>query len=465
MPGDFSRVTFAPERHYAAVLLQQGRVQLDADTNEQARILLHLQRTLTADLIGPWGAPRDNAGFAIGVQVDQQNDLDDLTVSPGRFYVAGILCENEATDADGEPRAVSYFHQPDTHFDPKDPDDRLPEPPLLVYLRVHERDVTVIEDPSLREVALGDNGPDTAIRAKVVWQVLVTDTVPGTEDPLGDLNAADIRDKWASWQETALGQRPRLRARAKRPPSTDTDPCVTDPEARYRGPENQLYRVEVNTPGPAGSATFKWSRENASVALPIRHLSGKLVEVASLGRDGRLGIERDDFVQLVDDRSALRWRAHDLVRVKDVDPLELRVELWDAPPAGVGDVPGLHPLLRRWDHRQRPASAGTGTLAGDNALEVVEGTDEDNWIELEDGVQVQFAPGGNYRTGDHWLVRASTATGDVEWPRSGDDPAWRRPAGVTLATAPLALIRLNQKQFLLDDLRCVFDRLACPPTT
>ena len=30
--------------------------------------------------------------------------------------------------------------------------------------------------------------------------------------------------------------------------------------------ENQLYRVEVHDPGELGSATFKWSRENASIA-------------------------------------------------------------------------------------------------------------------------------------------------------------------------------------------------------
>ena len=35
MKGDFSRETFDRARHYSAVLLQQGRVQLDADWNEQ----------------------------------------------------------------------------------------------------------------------------------------------------------------------------------------------------------------------------------------------------------------------------------------------------------------------------------------------------------------------------------------------------------------------------------------------
>ena len=38
MKGDFSRITFDPKKHYSRVLMQQGRVQLDADWNEQAAI-------------------------------------------------------------------------------------------------------------------------------------------------------------------------------------------------------------------------------------------------------------------------------------------------------------------------------------------------------------------------------------------------------------------------------------------
>ena len=62
MHADLSRSTFRPERHYSAVVAQQGRVQLDADLNEQTAIQLHQARTLAADLIGPHGGPRDAAG-------------------------------------------------------------------------------------------------------------------------------------------------------------------------------------------------------------------------------------------------------------------------------------------------------------------------------------------------------------------------------------------------------------------
>ena len=57
MKGDFTRNTFDPAKHFSRVLMQQGRVTLDADQNEQAAIQLHYLRTLARDLIGPYAAP------------------------------------------------------------------------------------------------------------------------------------------------------------------------------------------------------------------------------------------------------------------------------------------------------------------------------------------------------------------------------------------------------------------------
>src|SRR5438045_2745266 len=47
MKGDFSRSTFNPGKHYTSVRMQQGRVQTDADWNEQANIPAHLGETST----------------------------------------------------------------------------------------------------------------------------------------------------------------------------------------------------------------------------------------------------------------------------------------------------------------------------------------------------------------------------------------------------------------------------------
>jgi photosystem II stability/assembly factor-like uncharacterized protein len=67
MRGDFSRLTFRPENHFSGVLLQQGRVQLDAEFNEQVAIDVYRDRATARDVIGPAGAPIDGGGFAIAV--------------------------------------------------------------------------------------------------------------------------------------------------------------------------------------------------------------------------------------------------------------------------------------------------------------------------------------------------------------------------------------------------------------
>ena len=47
------------------------------------------------------------------------------------------------------------------------------------------------------------------------------------------------------------------------------DPCELPPVAGYSGLENQTYRVEIHEGGAPGTATFKWSRDNGSVAIPV----------------------------------------------------------------------------------------------------------------------------------------------------------------------------------------------------
>ena len=95
MKGDFSRYRFDPAKHYAAVLEQQGRVQLDADANEQRAIEAHRLLTQTVDVVGATGAPRHAAGFAVSLNADNTS----LLIGPGRYYVDGLLCE-AATQTD-----------------------------------------------------------------------------------------------------------------------------------------------------------------------------------------------------------------------------------------------------------------------------------------------------------------------------------------------------------------------------
>src|SRR5919199_1372302 len=115
MYGDFSRLTFAPEKRYSSVLIQQGRVSLDADTNENTAILLHLMRTLARDLVGPYGGPQD-AGFGIGTTPSEADPtkLEDLLIGYGHYYVEGLLVENPRST--GAATGISYYGQPDAYL-------------------------------------------------------------------------------------------------------------------------------------------------------------------------------------------------------------------------------------------------------------------------------------------------------------------------------------------------------------
>src|SRR5262249_1290617 len=146
---------------YTKVLKQQGRVDLDADDNEQAFIADHLARTSRMDLAGmECGAPTLAPGFAITLSAGGT----DLDISAGRFYAHGLICEL--------PKGTTYRTQP---FAP------LPGVPYpltltpvdkktyLVYLDAWERHLTVIEAPEIREAAL--DGRDTTTRTQTIFQV------------------------------------------------------------------------------------------------------------------------------------------------------------------------------------------------------------------------------------------------------------------------------------------------------
>ena len=89
------------------------------------------------------------------------------------------------------------------------------------------------------------------------------------------------------------------------------------PQAGYRGLENQLYRVEVHTPGPVGTATFKWSRDNATVASRVTHInpSRTRITVESLGRDDVLTFHDGEWVEVTDDWRELHGLPGELRRI------------------------------------------------------------------------------------------------------------------------------------------------------
>lgn len=473
MYGDFSRLTFRPEKRYSAVLAQQGRVQLDADANEQAAIQQYLRRRLAADLIGLHAGPVNETGdgparctaFEIHYRHAEDGHPANLVIGSGHYYVDGLLADASVPEParpvhehehdheherkreqaherehEREPELWTYWTQPDACRDEDDEADRLPEEfPFLVYLKVEERFISAVEDPGIREVALGPALPDTSGRVKVTWQVLPMRASDGFEPPK-DPSAHRLRLAFDAWAARRSEPACRMAARAVRPEDVDDDPRVVGPESGYRGPENQLYRIEVHHAGtagtdPAASATFKWSRENGSVVFPVADIDETWVSLASLGRDDKLDLHIADWVEVVDDACLAHAAAHPLLEVLDVDVAGRRVRLSGEPRHDVGHNPDRHPCLRRWD--QRPGDDHHGSAFSHGAQHIAEGI----WIDIEDGVQVLFAPDGEYRTGDYWLIPARSRTGDVEWPRDdGGRPLLEQPAGISSRYAPLAWI-------------------------
>lgn len=529
MKADLTRDTFHPRKHYSRVLTQQGRVQLDADMNEQAAILLRSLQMLAGDLIGPAGGPASNLGFEI-LPLTPATTQPDFQIGFGNYYVNGMLCQADFTpiaflpttildvfevinwSSDFEQatipyfevfdatqpskkgvavqitnqkaqnqikiqavtsgtlfppnpklrRLITYLHQPDYVFSAtpnavSPPSLQTSNGDLQIYLDVWERVITYAEDDSIREVALG--GPDTAARSKLVWQVKWQPAPAAGEN------------QSACFTPPPPSPRGWLQAMAKQS-SPSPNPCIINPNASYTGPENQLYRVEINRSGPAGtssgnSATFKWSRENGSVIYPIASGGGTPnVVLESLGRDDRFGLAEGNLVEVQDDRSVLMNLPGNLLPVQAIDRTSMTVTLGGKPDSLLGGDKTLHRLLRRWDQTAGDPAEGGLTLDTDNAALVQEGV----WLNLEDGVQIRFqsadpvqSPPTNspptvnqYLTGDYWLIPARTATGDVEWPKVEDAqgnpetdaqgniiPVALPPHGIPHYYAPLAVISVT----------------------
>jgi hypothetical protein len=507
LKADLTRASFDPFKHFSRVLMQQGRVQLDADWNEQGDILLHLIRQLAKDSFGSAGSP--NGGFMPAALAKR---TDDFEIGPGVFYVDGILCELDAAPAaildhdvaqntitlaqwtvDPEPRQVgqylrlsddavpatkplvaritaldyenrrvtladadlsplttfvdgrarrivTYLTQPDLPGAPP-----LPAGPCQLYIDVWERLITTLEDDSIREVAL--NGADTTARARVVWQVrALQDGVTAK----ACLTPQQLSDKLQGWD------RGLLRARTK-PGAASTDPCTVSPDARYRGAENQLYRVEINTGSVDASGnppSFKWSRDNASVVYRVRSVqvaaNTTTVMLDDLGRDDRQGLAEGDYVEIQDDQSVLAQIPGQLLQVQSIDRGKAIVVLGGSLATTVGSQPQLHPMMRRWDHR----TANGLDIGKDGALLIKGGSlagGDAAWLMLEDGIQILFEdiPNVKYRAGDYWLIPARVATGDVIWPQetaldaqrnSVTNPVAKGPDGVVHHYAPLAIL-------------------------
>ena len=415
MGADFSRVRLNPLLDYAGVELQQGRVLVDADANELVAIIDRRLRALASDTLG---RATVSSTTADAFKIEPVGGT--LRIGKGRLYVDGLLAENHGAP-DPAKRvfdpllAETQFADPLTY--PTQP--YLPSPPALpaagthlVYLDVWDRAVTPLEQPDLVENAIG---VDASTRVQTVWQVRAL-----AEDAGGFTCASPDADlpAWATLIAPSSG----VLTTGTFDVAPSSDPCELPPSGGYRGLENQLYRVEIHDPGqPGGAATFKWSRENASVGSRVASvISATELELATLGRDDVLRVNTGDWVEILDDAREFSQSAGEMRRVT-VDDATHHITFAPALPAAM--LTGANLRVRRWDQKGqvfRTDASGTPVQVQDldaaGSTGVIKVPGAGTTLLLEDGLTVTFASTGakGFNAGDYWVFAARTADASVE---------------------------------------------------
>ena len=331
MSFDKSRSTFRPWRDYFGVVMQQGRVQLDSDWNEWLAEFARRIQAGTLDILGVSGVPSTTpSGFKITA-----SGSSSISIGPGRIYVDGLLAENHGVlkTAQWDPALAEWSGVSQTPglaevgldyatqqpYYPAAPPHTGLRRPFLVYLDVWQRDITYLQDPDLVERAVG---VDTTGRVQIVWQVkllsvdqTVTCATPGS-----------------SWGNVIQASPSQLTTGVVQ--LAASGPCAVNPAAGYTGLENQFYRVEIHQGGgfagatpPAPVATFKWSRDNASVATVVTAVttvtnsagnSASQLALQSMGRDQVLGFNIGDWIEVIDDYLELSGQGGELHNIVDL---------------------------------------------------------------------------------------------------------------------------------------------------
>lgn len=480
MHPDITRDTFRPNQHYVGIVMQQGRVQLDADSNEADRIDLHRRRTLGLATIGRIGVEKNTGGF----QIEASPDGRDLLIGAGRLWIDGRLCENtpqpvgaavtsltelalDTVLADGRPLAADDWielRQGNAVIGPlqvqsvnaaaasitlsseaagttagdradlyriaslnsqpyrRDTIDlaALADGRYAVTFTAWDREVTDIDDPALIETAL--NGAETATRLQSAWRLDVVRVGPAAGN-------ADCTVEMPNFPPQTDG---RIAVSLDAATAAD-NPCVLPDAGGYRGLEHQLYRVEVHRI-IGNDIVFKWQRDNANLVSQVDAV-GTTFRVDDIGRDEMSGFQESGFVELTNESLMLANRSGDLLKISGIERAIRQIEIntafaeLHAETAVVRAVDGPRPRARRWDGR---AIAST--------------TNPNQQVVLERGLVMRIE-GTSFREGDYWLIPARTATvadpGAIEWPTTDDGDAIAIPPhGVDHDHGKLALVDL-----------------------
>ncbi len=455
MSFDNSRIIFDPWKDYCGVVMEQGRVQTDADWNDWLAEQLRRLQAGTLDSMGRTFYPVTTP-FAFQIT---SSPAGSVNIGRGRMYVDGILVDNHGDPANAswdpalaemsgspQPPPASDAHPVPFESQPYFPGAKFPTlaGDYLVYLDVWRQPITFIEDPELVDPAIG---VDTTGRLKTVWQVNVhTPPLPP------GATCATANPQWPA----SSGQ-----LTTNTVTSGPSGPCCLTTGSGYTGPENQLYRIEIHSAGSAGGANayFKWSRENASVQTTITAIAtgptsigttGSVLTVQSLGRDQVLGFSAGNWVEITNQINDNLHQSGSLYQIDHVDVAAVTITLTTQLPGGFSVTPtatNTYTRIVRWDQSGKVYKSDGKTLwwdldvVGSGPLEngfygIAVPTDGSDLI-LENGIVISFSlssSSGSYQAMDYWSFAARTATGKLD-PQLNASP----PRGVYHHYAQLAI--------------------------
>jgi len=436
---DTSRSTFDPWNDYSAVVMEQGRVQLDSDWNEWLAEISRRTRAGTLDLVGRAAYP-PTTPFAFQITASVTGTTNSLSIGRGRMYVDGLLAENHGdphaaawdpalAELSGSPQPAPATDAAPVDFtaQPYAPGATVPAGTgtYLAYLDVWTRPVTWLEDADLVDKAVA---VDTTGRLQTVWQVRLLPV------PAGITWSCATPDSGIPYPPASAG-----RLTTAVIPNPSAGPCCLTDDTGYTGPENQNYRVEIHQGGSGSDtanlsgATFKWSRDNGSVSTGVTSIASATntlnqpasqLTVLSLGRDQVLGFSPGDWIEILDDAHQYNGQPGELHQIDSIDvssrTITLTGTLSASFPAGQ-PTPASHTRIVRWDQSGKVYQQDGTTLwwdlgaAGGNGAIPVPGPD--TTLILESGITVTFSlssPTGAFNAADFWTFAARTADGSVQ---------------------------------------------------
>jgi hypothetical protein len=470
--ADISRFLVQPRKHYVGTRMQQGRVVLDSDFNEEAELDDEERRRALQDVVGPSGSPNDGflPDLAVGDEVtiqpvafagDAPVDTLNYRLHSGSMYVAGLRFDHEERTIGQETGGDPVVFQRD-FLDMRPENAPRPEPGAthtqLSYLHGWTQCVSAVEDEEIRERALG--GIDTSVRVRHMSRVEIREVENGD-----DCSAAweEIRQEieaetGATFDETGheLQSSARLRLTFVAGEALDPcAPCAPDDVGRYLGAENQAIRIML-----AGPDRYVWGFDNASplYRVEIGEAEGGLVTVRmiTLPRDEarwpliNTVVEFLPWGVLLDNNEKVSTEVGVFIRVAEgFDPDENTFRIAEA------DLPQLDTLVRGWD----PAHPDIAFLPNnadpdgrylylrvwhrlddedDDVLLDTTAAPDNHALLRRQGLLPEF--NGRGRTGDFWVVAARPNTPQQITPWNLTQPGGVPPHGPRHVYAPLALV-------------------------